>query len=742
LRTEIEVERHVPEIRKREARGAVNRLAFFALLIAVFGLTSCHHSSAASTAVTCTTSSGSSSSNSTITCTDPVTNITLSLMPGTISLNVTTKQTFTYSISGGTNNQVIFKVNDVLHGNPLVGTIDSSGNYIAPQAVPSTNPVSVTVTSFEDQKLTITAMVKILPAPVVTITSPTSPPTVTSGAAAANQITFSATETGGTTNSVFWEVGFPNQTGVSPGNDMLGMIDANGVYTPPRTPPIGSTVVVTAVAQDFPSSVAQMTVTILRYSTSSLGGQFAFSMAGHILSGPSTGAFFRAGNFVADGNGGLSGTEDINDASGVTTITFGGGKYTVMTSDGRGTLQFNDGRSPASFNFVLVDGKNLQIMGFDATGTASGQATAQVLSAFAGDPLSALTGTYVFDFSGFHGANALSEVGEFNVSVNHAITGGSISLNDGGTATAYQIIGNQPLCNHSPPANPSTYTVSSTGVGTLTLNTFDSSCNAGPTLNYSFYAISKGGAKFVSTDTIRTVAGFTLVQAAGVTFNNAYLSGNYAFLLENSTGTYASAGSFSANGQGTITTAVLDENLNGTPNPNVVLSGGAYQVASNGSGTLSFSGGRTYVFFLGPVGTAIFQETDAGHASDGMFSFQQNNPFAVSQIAGNYAIATSGLSSGTTAETLTGEFGADGKGGVTSGAVDVNAGGMTNSGVAVTTGSYSTSSSAERGTLALTLASPLSSTRNYAAYVVSSTQVFVMGIDSGRLAAGQLLRQF
>src|SRR4029077_9684581 len=175
-----------------------------------------------------------------------------------------------------------------------------------------------------------------------------------------------------------------------------------------------------------------------------------------------------------------------------------------------------------------------------------------------------------------------------------------------------------------------------------------------------------------------------------------------------------------------ITGVVLDENLNGTPNPNVLLTGVNYTVASNGRGTATFGGGRTYVFYLGATGNAFFQETDAIHpniASDGTFAQQQSTSFALSQIAGTYAFDTTGLS-GASAEVITGELAADGSGGISAGAIDINTAGNTTSDVGITpaTNSFSTSSSAERGTVPLSQGIPLNESRNSAVYVVSSTQ--------------------
>jgi hypothetical protein len=734
----------------------VKRLLFFVLLIALSGLASCKKA-ATSTGVTCTTTtSTTSATTSTSTCTDPVTNISVTISPATVSVNVVTTQQFLDSITGGTNSVTIWKVNSITGGNPMIGLIDSNGLYHAPVTLPSPATVSVSAVSFEDQNVSATSTVTITPAPVVTITSPSAPVTVASGTA--NTVTFSATETGGSTDTILWYVGPVGGLGVLGGNATLGTISASGIYSPPLTPPIGQTVTVTAAAQDSPTSTATLSVTIFGYSTSSLQGQFAFSMAGSNASGH----FFRAGSFVADGAGNLNSVlEDINNASSATTTPISAtGTYTV-SADGRGGLQFNDGLTPASFDFVLVNGAQLQIIGFDATGTAAGQANAQVVSTFIGTPLSALNGTYVFDFAGVHGSNGLSQIGEFTADGAGNITQGSIDINDGGTLGQFQIFGSKTSCTPPPPPPPpplpslSTYSISSNGRGTLTFTTINATtCAAGPSFTLNFYVVTRGAAKFVGTDTAMQVAGYTSQQAPNATFDATALHGNYAFLLAGSglAGPIATAGSFSPNGTGCLTanTGVLDENVSGTATPNLSFSplpssdpacpgdAGKYTVDSSGRGTVTFNtSNRAYslVFYLGAVGSAVFQETDSGIASDGLFTLQQSAPFTLASIQGNYAIDTSGIS-GASSQFSTGQVSANGAGLVTSGNIDINTGGTLTAGQAVT-GSYSAPAPTGRTPLALN-----SSTPNYAAYIVRPTQVYLLGIQSGQLAVGALLRQF
>lgn len=760
--------RRAPSPRRLPEARLVSLLAPILVLVAALGLTSCG-AAPASTAITCsTTTSSSSSTTSTSTCTDPVTNISVTISPATVSVNVVTEQQFQVFIQGGTNSIAIWEVNGKPSGDDTVGRIDSNGLYHAPVVQPSPDTVTVSAVSFEDQKVSASSTVTITPAPVVTISGTTTsttcinnsgPPTLgapptncvlSAPSGTANTVAFSGTETGGTTSAVTWSVGPVGGLPIEGGNSTLGTIDANGVFSAPATPPIGQIVTVTVSAQDAPTSSASLNIMISGYSTSSLQGQFAFSLSGSNTSGH----FFRAGSFTADSSGGLSSViEDVNPAPGgagnpiITT-----GAYTVG-SDGRGQLSFNDGLTPAKFDFVLVNSGQLQIIGFDSSGTASGQANAQDAFTFSGAPLSALNGIYVFDFSGVHGANALSQIGEFSADGMGNITRGSIDTNDGGTtgAAPFQIYGGKTPCTPPSPPALSSYTVSSNGRGTLTLNTVDSTCaTTGPTYVLTFYVVSRGAAKFVSTDSVLQVGGYTSQQTPGATFNLSALDGNFAFLLAGSGpgGPLATVGNFVPDGSGNLTSGVLDENRNGTAAANVTFQSngtnvGTYTLGSNGRGTLTFATtGRTYklVFYLGQVGTnttAVLQETDSGIASDGNFTLQQSAPFALTSIQGNYAIQTSGTSGGLL-QVVTGQVGADGAGAVTSGDLDINLGGTTlTSPQALTGGSYTAPAVSGRATLTLNPGA-----LGYAAYIVNSTEVYLLGIQPGQLAAGALLRQF
>ena len=260
----------------------MRRLPLFALIVGVFGLVSCG-GAPASTAITCTTTtSTTSSASSSSACTDPVTGITVTISPVTVSLNVVTSTQITAAVSGGTNTVVTWQVNSITGGNDTIGTIDSSGVYYAPATVPSPATVNVTAVSYEDPILSATLTVTILPAPTVAI----SPTSWTMTAGAANTETFTSTVTGATT----YRCGGIHQCQLVRGRSLGRQCNIwhdqfeRGLHC-------------AANAADwldrnrhsrldvFPLATASATVTISGYSTSSFQGPFAFSMAGTNASG-------------------------------------------------------------------------------------------------------------------------------------------------------------------------------------------------------------------------------------------------------------------------------------------------------------------------------------------------------------------------------------------------------------------------------------------------------------------------
>jgi hypothetical protein len=76
--------------------------------------------------------------------------ISVAITPNPATVAVGGAQQFTATVSGATNNSVIWSVNGLPGGDATVGTITSTGLYTGPAVIPASNPVSAMATSAED----------------------------------------------------------------------------------------------------------------------------------------------------------------------------------------------------------------------------------------------------------------------------------------------------------------------------------------------------------------------------------------------------------------------------------------------------------------------------------------------------------------------------------------------------------------------------------------------------------------
>jgi hypothetical protein len=136
----------------------------------------------------------------------------------------------------------------------------------------------------------------------------------------------------------------------------------------------------------------------IAFNTASVGGSFAFLIAGS----SSSGSIGSAGRFTADGGGGVANVVmDENNNGSITLLPNGSvtGNYTVDSNGlGGGTLTWTDSKAGAfSFIFYLISPTEAVLQETDSTiisdGTMSGQTTSPLSAA-------ALAGDYVFGWSG------------------------------------------------------------------------------------------------------------------------------------------------------------------------------------------------------------------------------------------------------------------------------------------------------------------------------------------------------
>jgi hypothetical protein len=100
---------------------------------------------------------------------------TVSVTPSSASVRVGRMQTFAATVIGVTGG-VTWSVNDVPGGDGSVGTIDTTGRYLAPASVPVPNPVTVRATSVAVPTSSGSAVVTVVPLPSISSVTPSTIP--------------------------------------------------------------------------------------------------------------------------------------------------------------------------------------------------------------------------------------------------------------------------------------------------------------------------------------------------------------------------------------------------------------------------------------------------------------------------------------------------------------------------------------------------------------------------------------
>jgi uncharacterized protein (DUF1800 family) len=142
---------------------------------------------------------GSAISNAvTVVLSVPNSNIKVTVAPTSATLVTGVSRQFAATVTGTTNTAVTWSVGGQILGNSDVGTIDSTGLFVAPLNIPSPNSVLVTATSVADSTKMASATVSFLNPPAV-LTS-ISPPVIAPGSF---QITLNGTGFVNTSTATF-----------------------------------------------------------------------------------------------------------------------------------------------------------------------------------------------------------------------------------------------------------------------------------------------------------------------------------------------------------------------------------------------------------------------------------------------------------------------------------------------------------------------------------------------------------
>jgi hypothetical protein len=215
--------------------------------------------------------------------------------------------------------------------------------------------------------------------------------------------------------------------------------------------------------------------------------------------------------------------------------------------------------------------------------------------------------------------------------------------------------------------------------------------------------------------------------------NNARLLGQYAFLFKGveNNGVYQAGGTFTADGNGHLTSGLEDANNSTGPATNIPFTG-TYQVGGDGRGLMTFSstlGSYSFKFVLdAPGAKGKFIEFDqSGIHGSGIIERQDPSAFATTALSGSYALKLTG------SDSKGDRIGAIGDiyckaGFISIGSLDVNDGGAVSPTYAPFDGDYRVESSG-RGTVGLNIPGFEGGSFTFAIYVVSSSEYFMISID-------------
>jgi hypothetical protein len=635
------------------------------------------------------------------------------------------------------------------------GTITGTGAFTAPTAAGS---VTITATSGSD---TGTATVSVVTAPTLVV----NPAALTIPAGGLQ----SFTATGGA-GAIAWSVnGAAFGDCVAPGvgsvNQCHGVIDGNGNYTAPLSPPTGGTVTIDASAG---GSSATATATVL-YSSASLTtttsgtGQYAIAFDGVDFSVGNP--VDVAGSIVTSGSAGSSsgmitgGEVDLNTGVGGTAfvVPVSGGSFQVGPLDGRTsillTLASNTVAASYTLQATLATNQHALLIDFDTSDTGSGTLDAQNPTSFA----TPLNSRFAFQYSGLD-----SNLFPVTVAGTFLASNNSIAVNNPNSPVNAQDFTYVPVNTNTLTVVTNDITLSglytnadSFGRGTITMNSTDLG-----TINFSYYMIDQTHLKLIEIDpapqpfilfgeafsspTAPTPLTGGVVCTFGGAANDAPYAGGAVFSISGAT--VSSGGTLDINNSGGAGTQINSSIVSGSY-ANVLTEG---NVPARYTLSLTTSKGTTlfaaYTFATASTTGAELVEIDTNNNVDGASGTAYHSG-GVSTVQGSFALNLSGVGSSKSQpafeQDITGQLGLVNNSTTLSGTLDINNGGPI-PGLPVNSTSMLNAVAANgRGTAQVNVSSNgVSAKFNLVYYQIDSNTELLLDADTNRVASGMLIRQF
>src|SRR5580704_626799 len=105
----------------------------------------------------------------------PPPQLSITISPTSANVRAGASQAFTAQLTNATNQNVTWEVNGISGGNSTIGTISSTGSYVAPAMLPNPNTVNVGVASVQDSSIKTSSAVTLWNVtPNLTSVTPTS----------------------------------------------------------------------------------------------------------------------------------------------------------------------------------------------------------------------------------------------------------------------------------------------------------------------------------------------------------------------------------------------------------------------------------------------------------------------------------------------------------------------------------------------------------------------------------------
>jgi len=539
---------------------------------------------------------------------------------------------------------VTWDVNGVKVGTPALGALfynSSWGANTVFYTAPPTSPGSVTIRATSDANPTksgtiVVTVVNSDPSePSVAI----SPAEVTLELGKTQQFTATLTNTSGAAQ---WER--------MQGESKLanGLIDATGFYTAPYEMPSTSDVIVSAWTSGYTDKHGYAIVHVAPATVNPntrVNGSYVIALHDRAY------GMDVLGVLIADGNGNIHGTADLNTPFGVATGQAFNGTYS-MGNDGRGsaTITYTPvaGTTATLSARLMMQSDSLAYLYSSDTylGMATGVLEKQTASSFS---KASLKGSYAFLLRGLAPVSNPTPPPTNNTT--STATAGFLSADGNGN-----MIGSSDTSTSGVLTNQNisgTYTMQNNGKATATL---DVTTSPQPfTSHLSIAMVSPERFYVLSTDDL-TATGATAPLLAGRAelqsarpFTNASLSGSYV-AYDNST-SWMQLMRFDSDGSGTISNGITDErDTSGTNGPSVstgVPCSGSYSIDGSGRGQIdvqaSNGGGSAYFYMISPGKFFILLNESPAAAGEGYTQAVDAGSFDWSGVDGRYAVELNGF---------------------------------------------------------------------------------------------------